>query len=757
MVNPSTMFGGTQRADSWSDEDDAALEEVRVDDIGNFEEPTTPPDWTMRLVSAACLLAAIGWLWLFVTAQPLPTSAPALARAVTDLVPPLALIALVWLLVARGSRRELGRLGEVSRQLRGEHHRLEATMASLGSRLAADREAVVSQTDALVAIGDGAAERLREIGGILGERVTALNRQAEGLRTAVGDARQDMASLIDDLPRAHEATRELVGAIEAAGLSAFERAGALDAQLAALTARGREAEDVTGGAAQKLAAHLARVEGLSTAAEARLVGASDTMTHAIDGALDRASVASDAARRAMDAQGAAMLALVEQSEAALTRTGDEAAKAVAARVAAVTERIETLGALLHRYGEDSAAIVDDVGVGIDRIDARFEAIDGEATARNDRLGTALGALGDHATTLSHALDQSGGTAQTLIARAETLLTALDAVTREVDEALPAAFERLDAKGDASRERLTVVGPEVARLEREAGSALDRLIEAEGVLSNQRQALATLGDETDARIAASRDAAEAFIRVVTDADTTARAIATGAGAELVDAMVRVRETAQTAAERARTAIGEVIPASAAQLAAATQAALTDAVSAQVEVQIAELAATAERAVAAANAASDRLMRQMLTIADTSAQIETRIAEAHAEVEHADRDNFARRVALLIESLNSTSIDVTKILSNDVTDSAWAAYLRGDRGVFTRRAVRLLDQGEVREIARHYADDPAFREQLNRYVHDFEAMLRNVLATRDGSPLGVALLSSDMGKLYVALAQAIERLR
>jgi hypothetical protein len=48
-------------------------------------------------------------------------------------------------------------------------------------------------------------------------------------------------------------------------------------------------------------------------------------------------------------------------------------------------------------------------------------------------------------------------------------------------------------------------------------------------------------------------------------------------------------------------------------------------------------------------------------------------------------------------------------------------------------------------------------VNRYIHDFESMLRNVLATRDGQLLGVTLLSSDNGKLYVALAQAIERLR
>ena len=133
------------------------------------------------------------------------------------------------------------------------------------------------------------------------------------------------------------------------------------------------------------------------------------------------------------------------------------------------------------------------------------------------------------------------------------------------------------------------------------------------------------------------------------------------------------------------------------------------------------------------------------------------EHHREREEHDRDTFAKRVSLLIEAMNSASIDITRTLAPDVSDSAWAAYLKGDRGVFARRAVRLLDAAEMREITRHYGEDAEFREQVNRYIHDFESMLRNVLATRNGSPLGVTLLSSDMGKLYVALAQAIERLR
>ena len=122
-----------------------------------------------------------------------------------------------------------------------------------------------------------------------------------------------------------------------------------------------------------------------------------------------------------------------------------------------------------------------------------------------------------------------------------------------------------------------------------------------------------------------------------------------------------------------------------------------------------------------------------------------------------DTLSRRVALLIEALNSMSIDLSKSLAQEVSDSAWTAYLKGDRGVFTRRAVRLLDAGQVREISGHYDQDAEFREQVNRYIHDFEAMLRQILALREGSQLAVTLLSSDMGKLYVALAQAIERLR
>jgi hypothetical protein len=109
------------------------------------------------------------------------------------------------------------------------------------------------------------------------------------------------------------------------------------------------------------------------------------------------------------------------------------------------------------------------------------------------------------------------------------------------------------------------------------------------------------------------------------------------------------------------------------------------------------------------------------------------------------------------MHSAAIDVGKILSDEVDERAWESYLKGNRGVFTRRAVRLLGGSESRAIRSHYEGDREFQQSVNRYIHDFEAMLRRVLAERDGGMIAVTLMSSDMGKLYAALAEAIERRR
>ena len=92
------------------------------------------------------------------------------------------------------------------------------------------------------------------------------------------------------------------------------------------------------------------------------------------------------------------------------------------------------------------------------------------------------------------------------------------------------------------------------------------------------------------------------------------------------------------------------------------------------------------------------------ADADARPERRRARAAYRTD-ATRTS-ARRTAkrspggssLLIDSMHSAAIDVGKILSDEIDDKAWGSYLKGNRGVFTRRAVRLLGGSETRAITR-----------------------------------------------------------
>lgn len=157
------------------------------------------------------------------------------------------------------------------------------------------------------------------------------------------------------------------------------------------------------------------------------------------------------------------------------------------------------------------------------------------------------------------------------------------------------------------------------------------------------------------------------------------------------------------------------------------------------------------------ATIQLRDQLSTVNELTGNLEQRVNRARELAEEQVNNDFARRMALITDSLNSSAIDITGALSTEVSDTAWDAYLKGDRGIFTRRAVRLIDSGEAKEIAELYQLDDTFRGNVSRYIHDFEAMLRSMLSTRDGNALSVTVLGSDMGKLYVLLAQSIERLR
>ncbi|OYX37112.1 MULTISPECIES: hypothetical protein [unclassified Sphingomonas] len=710
---------------------------------------------------AVAILAIAGWLgtmlWHSWPRLELGLAPLDLVQFVAALCVPPALVGILWLLAMRSSTAEAHRFGVTARQMRAEAAALERTIAIVSRQIDANRQALAQQTNDLMKMGDGASERLVAISNGMGHEIATADEQARKLTEAITIAQNNLSTLLSSLPKAHGETAGMAKTLEATALVASDHAAALDAQMAALAERGREANAVAGMAAQKLAAHMARMETTSETAGSRLETVTAEMAGTVDNLLERTAAAVDEARKGIAAQGEAMIAMAEVNQATLHSAGKEAVEALADRIGSIETMIDRIAERLNEQRAASEALVSDVDTGFTAVEAKVATFHSTGIERTQMLAASISALGGSTDAMTETLKIGDDMARKVIATAEDLLVSMDAAAREIDETLPEALARLDARIASSRNVVAGAKPELLALVTAAESTHDAIEAIAQVIQTQRHTLDQLSALLLQTLEDGRDKASAIGGTLDEAISRTHDFAEQAAPRLVEALIRVRDTAATAADRARETLSTVIPDAAKSLELASAQAMQRAVGNAVEKQVNAIAEAADNAVEAAARASDRLTRQMLTIAETTSLVENRIEDARAERDKADSDSFARRASLLIEALNSGAIDIAKSFSTEVSDSAWAAYLKGDRGVFTRRAVRLLDAGEARDVARLYDDEGPFREQVNRYIHDFEAMLRTVLAQRDGSPMGVTLLSSDMGKLYVALAQAIERLR
>ncbi|WP_066767245.1 hypothetical protein [Sphingobium sp. CCH11-B1] len=602
--------------------------------------------------------------------------------------------------------------------------RIEATARSAQSAISESRAELDAQSDRLGTLVEAAQRGVtvtsEQVRARLTEDLDVIDRDLNRRVDTVLDRVRGMFAATDDgIARRAEALQTLVAGAQSGIGSTSEEA------MAALS---RDMDAIDSDLRQRLDAVLERAQDALAATDAGLTG-----------------------------QAAALDDLIARSRSSLDSIGRDTVVGLSDAVADVEGRLHQINDMVEGQRSLMAGIHAGLQETIASTEGRFAALEDGALARGERLTAALMRLTEETQRIDDALAAGGMTAERLISSAETLLVALDSGVRELDETYPAALGRFDSRVEASRALLGSATPEMERLEAISEALVGRAEEAESLLRGQGSRLTEWLESTQGGLQANRELVDRLRTALDAADQDARRITDGAGPLLVTALLRVKDTADQAAERARQALARAIPDAAQQLAEASDDALQSVIGEKVTAQIEQVARVADDAVKAAHQASERLTRQLLTIADTSAALEQRIAEAGQAAEDRDRDHFSRRSALLIESLNSTAIDVAKILSNDVTDSAWSAYLKGDRGVFTRRAVKLLDAGESREIALHYDNDAEFRDHVNRYIHDFESMLRIILSARDGNALGVAILSSDMGKLYVALAQAIERLR
>lgn len=632
--------------------------------------------------------------------------------------------------IANAARDVANQIGSAGRTAEDQLARLAGGFERIGALGAESESKVARLGDNIDAALNGFESQLVRIEAIVTQRFAALQTEAE-------------------------AYREKVGVIEEEALAALRtRAGTATEEAESIAARLREASETAQSrfADTIKSLHEAMVEKL------RLVDELDRTTS--KAASDRIMQLRDEALRFdehLAARNRSFDELIEQRQAAFETREAQAGEVLAQRLAALDD------ALAQRR---EAQLAD-----VERLVAEGEALSARVAELTQMVGEA-GAAGQAArTSLTTALETI--TAQ--LADKRTALVATEAQIAQLTEGSVRLLEILQSGARTCREELAdAIGGANAALE----GVEERAEKVEALMLRSTAA----GSDLSAYVVTTRaeiDAAEIAVAGFKSrlAEETDDALARlqglrgfvarlsddvgSLGGSTQEQLLSALDSIETAINKAFAALDEGarerILGLAGKLGTQAVEALERNLRNETAATLGKLEQSAAHASGVGREAAIQLRDQLVKVNELTGNLEQRITRARELAEEQVNNDFTRRMALITDALNSAAIDISGALASEVADTAWDAYLKGDRGIFTRRAVRLLDNGSAKEIAALYTSDESFKLNVSRYIHDFEALLRQTLSTRDGHVLSVTMLGSDMGKLYVALAQAIQRFR
>jgi hypothetical protein len=659
---------------------------------------------------------------------------------------PIATLGIAYLLYMRNSAREAGRFADVGLSLRTESELLEARLKTVNNELSVAREFLSQESRELEFLGDQSSGKLTTAAGLIRKSLDDGLGKMQKLDDVGGAAYKNLEQLREHLPVVINTAKDVTNQIGNAGRTAQTEMAAMVATLKKIGEVGTAAEH-----------SLTALTSKSTLSVENLAVEAERIKASLTEQLQEAEAGSDQLTALLRKTTSETVETIHKTRARLATEASDSTTAMRADLDALETALASAGQIADGEEVRLKALAETLNQNISEIAENLTKLDNDSGDKTAKLAFAMTAMEQNSEALQQSLENGYGVADGMIERMERLLVALDSSAREMDETLPTAFERVSEKSQESLALYSQIAREARKAQDDAGRVAQQVAQTDHSITKQQEQLGKLRDKGD-------DASKSIVQQIDDISKAIEAVreqneslAESAGEKMISALLRVKDTAKQASEHSREALENSIAGSTQKFEKMSEEALNRII----DDKIASIAPKLEQAVSSAvvttQSTAAHLTDQLAAIEDMTTKLEQRILFAKEKAEQSSDENFTRRVAQLTESLNSISIDVGKILSNDVTDTEWAAYLKGDRGIFTRRAVRLLDNREVREILAQYSGNDEFREHVNRYIHDFEAMLRGVLATRDGSAISVTLLSSDVGKLYVALAQAIERLR
>jgi chromosome segregation ATPase len=725
--------------------------------MGDFLAPPEPRRWPWILA----IVAGLAWAAAIIATWGATTGAIAVPATVQPLLLMLAALAgpLGVALLAALQLRDAGAVNAARAAIADarasqaaewlEHSaeslaRLEEQLAATTARMAAMEAPVANHSSAITTV----TTALETANSRLVDTVAKTMAASTDLGGAVPAASSQAEALTELMIRADNQLRSQLAETETLLASLYTRASEAESEARAAAQASRGEINALAQASQSGLAAMAAAAAQAREAVETPIGA---LNAAIDDAFTRTSLSVEQTRDAVHAQTSAMLASVDQARTALAHIGGEGARELDERLASLQLLASKVAGEIEVSGRNAAALVDELGSRVEALETRLAAaiannsealsgLDAKLAAANEQVAgftAPLGAADTALATVQLRLEAMGSEASRTIALFEAQLPAGESQV----SALRGQIAGLEAQLASIKDQAATLAEPL-----ESGSAT--LNDASNRLTSARETLTATTDELADAIARAQEQMRSL------EDDTSRLSLTASG-DLIDTFARVREVADNAAGAMRTALAGVIMEAEEALDKAAISRTEAAFATPIRDRIEELVEMQSRAGDSAQAAAERVAQRLVGLVRTLSDVEAHVDAVETRAEVRVRNALGRRANGLIDSLQSSAIDLAKLLDYDIDDKTWADYAAGDASAIARRLAHGLDSGAGRQFVRHYTHDAEFRTEASRYLQEFESLVADVVPERGGEALGATLLSSTLGKLYLAIGQAAGR--
>ena len=632
--------------------------------------------------------------------------------------------------VANSARDMSNQIGNAGRTAKDQLDELEAGFARIDEAGGASEAKVAGVGEQVEGVLTNLQSQLSSIEGLVTGRYEALSRQAEEYRATISESETEILSAMKD------------------------RVTVLQSETRAVAQSIVEGEK---SAETTLRASIGRLQGEMIA----MIGKVDELDgKAVESAKVRIKALHHEAGQfdeKLAQRDAKFIEEVEKRQSAFETREAQASETLSQRL---TQLDDLLAERREAQKVETAKLVAEGGALNEEVQ-RFNELVGQVGANSEATRATL-------SNSINSLDEQLASKQVLLAETETqlakltedgirLLEIIQSGAQHSREDLPQAIAAAASDLGSVEERAEALTGVMFKTSQHSSELTDKLVQAQSEIEKTdtsidaiQSKLAEQSEDTLAKLQGLRTR-------LSDLSNESEDLATGAQDSLREALGQLETATKSAFNTLEEGAREKIDALANSISGDAVEALEDALRVKSAEAIGALEQSASHASGVSREATIQLRDQLAKVNELTANLEQRIARARELSEEQVNNDFSKRMALITDSLNSNAIDISAALSSEVSDNAWDDYLKGDRGIFTRRAVSLIDSGDARDISELYQSDEAFKANVSRYIHDFEAMLRSMLSTREGNALSVTMLGSNMGKLYVLLAQAIERFR